>query len=50
VGKLLKGARPSELPEEEPTRFELIVNRATAKGLGLTIPALRLLRVDHLIE
>ena len=50
AGKLLKGARPGELPVEEPTRFELIVNKATAKALALTIPPSILLRADHVIE
>ena len=50
AGKLLKWARPGELPVEEPTRFELIVNKATAKALALTIPPSILLRADHVIE
>ncbi len=50
TGKLLKGARPSELPVEEPRRFELIVNKATAKALGLTIPPSIVLRADRVIE
>ena len=50
VGKLLKGARPRELPVEEPTRFEFTVTLATAKALGLSIPPSLLLRVDQAIE